>query len=77
MASDRLKGYNYGYIYGLGNAFCGVAIDKLIKNEYAKDLLFEIFKSLSGNSEDKPYISDIFNANLDISEVVDCKEVCQ
>jgi hypothetical protein len=54
-----------------------VAIDKLIKNECAKDLLFEILKSLSGNSEDKPYVSDISNANLDISEVVDCKEVCQ
>ena len=77
MASDRLKGYNYGYIFGLGNALCGVAIDKLIKNECAKDLLFEILKSLSGNSEDKPYVSDISNANLDISEVVDCKEVCQ
>ena len=31
MASERLKGYNYGYIYGLGNALCGLAIDKLIK----------------------------------------------
>ena len=31
MASERLKGYNYGYIYGLGNALFGLAIDKLIK----------------------------------------------
>ena len=41
MASERLKGYNYGYIYGVGNTLCGLAIDKLIKNEYANEYCLE------------------------------------
>ena len=39
MASERLKGYYHGYIYGVGNALCGLAIDELIKKEYANELL--------------------------------------
>lgn len=31
MPSERLKGTNYGYIYGVGNILCGMAIDELIK----------------------------------------------
>ena len=33
MNSERLKGYHYGYVYGLGNALCGIAIDKIVKKE--------------------------------------------
>ena len=77
MASERLKGYNYGYIYGLGNALCGLAIDKLIKNEYAKDLLSGTVKALSENPDNKPYISDIRNAYQDITEDIVCKVVYQ
>ena len=77
MASERLKGYNYGYIYGLGNALCGLAIDKLIKNEYAKDLLSGTVKALSENPDHKPYISEIRNAYESIIEDIACKEVYQ
>ena len=77
MASERLKGYNYGYIYGLGNALCGLAIDKLIKNEYAKDLLSGTVKALSENPDHKPYISEIRNAYENITGDIVCKEVYQ
>lgn len=77
MASERLNGYNYGYIYGLGNALCGLAIDKLIKNEYAKDLLSGTVKALSENPDHKPYISEIRNAYENITEDIVCKEVYQ
>ena len=36
MASERLKGYNYGYIYGVGNILCALAIDKLVKKNMPK-----------------------------------------
>ena len=76
-ASERLKGYNYGYIYGVGNTLCGLAIDKLIKNEYANELLSGTVKALSENPDNKPYISDIRNAYQDITEDIVCKEVYQ
>ena len=77
MASERLKGYYHGYIYGVGNALCGLAIDKLIKNEYANELLSGTVKALSENPDNKPYISDIRNAYQDITEDIVCKEVYQ
>ena len=76
-ASERLTGYNYGYIYGVGNTLCGLAIDKLIKNEYANKLLSGTVKSLSENPDNRPYISDIRNAYRDITEDIVCKEVYQ
>ena len=77
MASDRLKGYNYGYIYGLGNTLCGLVIDKLVKKKYAKDLLSGTVKALSENPDNKSYISDIRNAYQDITEDIVCKVVYQ
>ena len=77
MASERLKGYNYGYIYGIGNILCGLVIDKLIKKEYAKDVLIRTVKALSVNPHHKPYISDIRNAYQNITEDAVCKEVYQ
>ena len=77
MASERLKGYNYGYIYGVGNTLCGLAIDKLVKKKYAKDLLSGTVKALSENPDHKPYISEIRNAYENITEDIVCKEVYQ
>ena len=77
LASERLKGYNYGYIYGVGNTLCGLAIDKLIKNEYANELLSGTVKTLSENPDKKPYVSDIRNAYQDITEDIVCKVVYQ
>ena len=76
-ASERLKGYNYGYIYGVGNILCGLAIDRLVEKEYAKDILSGTVKALSENPDNKPYISDIRNAYQDITEDIVCKEVYQ
>ena len=76
-ASERLKGYNYGYIYGVGNILCGLAIDKLVKKEYAKDILSGTVKVLSENPDHKPYISEIRNAYENITEDIVCKEVYQ
>ena len=75
--SERLKGTNYGYVYGAGNILCGMAIDKVIKKEYAKDMLSGGVEALSENPDHKPYISDIRNAYQDITEDVVCKEVYQ
>ena len=77
MASERMKGYNYGYIYGLGNALCGLAIDKRIEKEYAQDLLAETVKALSSHLENKPYVPDIRKAYRAITEEVVCKGVYQ
>ena len=77
LATEGLKGYHYGYIYGVGNTLCGLAIDKLIKNEYANELLSGTVKSLSENPDIKPYISDIRNAYQDITEDIVCKVVYQ
>ena len=77
MASEWMKGYNYGYIYGLGNALCGLAIDKRIEEEYAQDLLSETLKALSSNLEDRPYVPDMRKAYRAIAEDVVCKEVYQ
>ena len=77
MASERLKGYNYGYIYGVGNTLCGLVIDKLVKKKYAKDLLSGTVKALSENPDHKPYISEIRNAYESITEDIACKEVYQ
>ena len=77
MASERLKGDNYGYIYRVGNALCGLAIDKLTKKEYAKDLLSRTVKALSENPEDKPYTSNIRHEYQNTTEDVVCKEAYQ
>lgn len=77
MASERLKGYNYGYIYGVGNTLCGLATAKLVKKKYAKDLLSGTVKALSENPDHKPYISEIRNAYENITEDIVCKEVYQ
>ena len=77
LASEWLKGYNYAYIYGVGNTLCGLAIDKLIKNEYANELLSGTVKALSENPDNKPYISDIRKAYQNITEDIVCKEVYQ
>ena len=77
MNSERLKGYHYGYVYGLGNALCGMAIDKIVKKEYSKDVLSGAVEALSRNPESKPFASDIRQAYLDITEDVACKEVYQ
>ena len=77
MASERLKGYNYGYIYGVGNTLCGLVIDKLVKKKYAKDLLSGTVKALSESPDHKPYISEIRNAYENITEDIVCKEVYQ
>ncbi|KZR87515.1 hypothetical protein [Synechococcus sp. MIT S9508] len=76
-ASARLKGYNYGYIYGVGNILCGLAIDNFIKKEYAKDILSGTVKALSENPDHKPYVSDIRNSYQNITEDIVCKEVYQ
>ena len=75
--SERLKGYNYGYIYGVGNTLCGLVIDKLIKKEYAKNMLSGTVKALSLGPDSKPFASDIQKAYRDITEDVACKEVYQ
>ena len=77
MASERLKGYYHGYIYGVGNALCGLAIDKLIKKEYANELLSGTVMALSENPEGKFYISQIRHAYQNITEDIVCKEVYQ
>ena len=77
LASEWLKGYNYAYIYGVGNTLCGLAIDKLIKNEYANELLSGTVKVLSENPDNKSYVSDIRNAYQDITEDIVCKVVYQ
>ena len=77
LASERLKGYNYGYVYGVGNILCGLAIDKLINKEYAKEMFSGGVKALSENPDRKPCVSEIRNAYQDIIEDVVCKEVYQ
>ena len=75
--SERLKGYNYGYIYAVGNTLCGLAIDKLIKKEYAKNMLSGTVKALLLVPDSKPFASDIQKAYQDITEDVACKSVYQ
>ncbi len=77
MASERLKGYYHGYIYGVGNALCGLAIDELIKKEYANELLSGTVVAFSENPEGKSYISQIRKAYQNITEDIVCKEVYQ
>ena len=80
MASERMKGYNYGYIYGLGNALCALVLENRIDNEYAHDLLLGAVGALSDNPEHElytAYAADRREAYQAITEDVVCKEVYQ
>lgn len=77
MASERFRGYYYGYIYGIGNTLCGLVLDKQIKAEDAQDLFSGTVDSLLKDPEAKLYISYVDKAYMDITEDVVCKEVYQ
>lgn len=77
MEEARLKGYNYGYIYGVGNTLCALVIDKLIKKEYAQSLLSGTVEALSKDPSHKDYAAEMRNAYRDLTEDVACKTVYQ
>ena len=77
MASERMKGHSYGCIYGLGNAFCGLALEKWIENECVHDLLLGALGALWGNPEHELYAADRRKVYQAITKDVVCKEVYQ
>ena len=74
---QRIKGFYYGYVYGVGTFLCGLAIDKEIDKEYAKKLFADLPNTVKKQSDSKYWASTIDNAYRDILQDVVCKEVYQ
>ena len=75
--ADETKGYNYGYVHGVGDALCALANSNLITKEYAKGILDAQAKLVieypMGRTDADRYYAE--QAYKDIKESDQCKEI--
>jgi len=76
-AQDRLAGYSYGYVYGVGYTYCDLVAQKQITKEFAKSEFEKLFNAIMKDPNSRVSKYHVELAYKSIIEDEDCKEAYQ